>query len=123
MDASWIKHRKLAPHGRTIAEIGDGPFCNWDSTGAACAMVRRCSESTTPCLRHLAPAQACALDGSRECVLRGNAPEFAPIVRRASAGMHRIVGQEFHRHNDLEIGSSEIVNRCPWPRHLTCKIV
>src|SRR5579863_4988271 len=74
------------PHARfrcgTKFENGDAPFCNSDSTAAAYATARQCSESTARLQRSDASGSAYGPGVLRRCSLPENDLGYVPIANR-----------------------------------------
>ncbi len=79
---------------------------------AACAIARRCSESTVPPPRPLVPAPVCGRGGFRGCVPRESIPRIRSHWSSRRRNMRAHYRAFSYGHNHFEIGSS---SSTPYP--------
>src|SRR5579863_9213383 len=96
------------PHARfrcgTKFENGDAPFCNSDSTAAAYATARQCSESTARLQGSDASGSAYGPGVLRRCSLPENDLGYVPIANRLAESFD--IYSRSTPSSNFEIGSS-----------------
>ena len=97
--AYWPARQNVPQYlaSRTTAESDDAPFCRWDSTAAACAIARRCSESTARPQDFACWHRPTARAICRNVFLGEMLPNPFPLIIAQS--QHTIVGTCIQRHN------------------------